>query len=377
MTALLKVLEDSGVTGNSLTIQSTIRDAQGMLRGDPVTDAIVAKTLAKSLNSICAEAEGLPKPVKLADWLAKEMPQRPEVIHGMLRKGDKLTLGGASKSKKTWCAAHMGLCVSAGVHWLGIPTVKAPVLYLNLELPEDSFHSRMGKIADAAGINTTDADFTAWNLRGKQMTIERLATELEGYTNPIGLLIVDPLYKILGDRVENDAGAMAELMGQLEAVATKRNCALVIPAHFSKGNQSEKSSIDRIAGSGVFGRDADAIVSMTEHEEPECLTVESTLRSFRPMDSFVIRWEFPLFQVAHDLDPENLKKRVGRKKTVADDDLIALLGESGLTHTNWKNAADDRLQMKGTTFKDRVRTLLKRGVVQLTTHGSLYTKATR
>ena len=70
-------------------------------------------------------------------------------------------------------------------------------------------------------------------------------------------------------------------------------------AHFSKGNQAGKESIDRVSGSGVFGRDPDSILSLTPHEERDCFTLEATLRIFPPIDPVVLRWAFPLF----DRDP--------------------------------------------------------------------------
>ena len=44
--------------------------------------------------------------------------------------------------------------------------------------------------------------------------------------------------------------------------------AILYAAHFSKGNQAGKDAIDRISGSGVFGRDADTLIILTKHEGP-------------------------------------------------------------------------------------------------------------
>jgi RecA-family ATPase len=41
-------------------------------------------------------------------------------------------------------------------------------------------------------------------------------------------------------------------MNEMEEIAIKTGAAVVFAAHFSKGNQAAKSSIDRISGSGCF-----------------------------------------------------------------------------------------------------------------------------
>jgi len=49
------------------------------------------------------------------------------------------------------------------------------------------------------------------------------------------------------------------------------DAASVFGAHFSKGNQAGKESIDRISGSGVFARDPDTIlvIEVARKAEPK------------------------------------------------------------------------------------------------------------
>ena len=58
----------------------------------------------------------------------------------------------------------------------------------------------------------------------------------------------------------------------------------------------------------MFARDPDSILNFTRHEQPDCFTVETTLRNHPPTEPFVVRWEFPLFIVDSTLDPAKLKK---------------------------------------------------------------------
>lgn len=329
----------------------------------PEKSAFVATTAARSLQNFAAPANGFPKPVKVSEWLRKPMPTRREIIKGLLRRGDKLTLGGSSKSKKTWIASDLAFCVAVGKPWMGFETVKTPVLYLNLELPEDTFHHRLNLIASALSVRLEDADFTAWNLRGTRASIESIDEALKTYRDPLGLVVLDPLYKILGGRVENAAEDVADLLSHLEAITTRHGCALAIPAHFSKGNQSEKEAIDRISGSGVFARDADAILTMTAHEDPDCFTLETTLRAYAPVDPFVIRWHFPLFGRDSQLDPSRLKKKSGRPARIDGTKLLELLGTDGLTFSDWRNSAIQALGISEGSFKAHRQRLVQEGRV--------------
>ena len=101
-------------------------------------------------------------------------------------------------------------------------------------------------------------------------------------------------------------------MNSLERLSVTTGAAVAFAAHYSKGNQSGKEAIDRVSGSGVFGRDPDSILSLTAHQEPDCFTLEATLRNFPPIDPVALRWAFPLFDRDPLLDPTALKKKSGR-----------------------------------------------------------------
>jgi RecA-family ATPase len=108
------------------------------------------------------------------------------------------------------------------------------------------------------------------------------------------VLIIDPIYKLLGLRDENKAGDIASLLNEIEALAVETGAAVAFGAHYSKGTQAGKEVIDRIGGSGVFARDPDSILNFTRHERNDCFTVDATLRNHPPIKPFVARWAYPL-----------------------------------------------------------------------------------
>ena len=75
--------------------------------------------------------------------------------------------------------------------------------------------------------------------------------DLSGYS----LIVIDALYKIIPEgRSENDNEAMGKLMNVLQNIADETGVPIVIVHHTTKGDQSNKSTLDLAAGAGSFGR---------------------------------------------------------------------------------------------------------------------------
>ena len=186
-------------------------------------------------------------------------------------------------------------------------------------------------ICEKKGIKLPNDNLMLWNLRGKAQALEVIAPKfikLMANSN-FSLVILDPIYKTLGNRDENAAGDINSLMNEMEEIALKTGAAVVFAAHFSKGNQASKSSIDRISGSGVFARSPDTILVMTEHEEDGCFAVESTVRNYESPLPFVVEMDFPIFVRHEELDPKKLKGAGGRKKDDLTPYIMGYVNEIG------------------------------------------------
>ena len=279
----------------------------------------------------------LPPIVDAAEFLAHPIIPPPELVWGILHQGSKMVLGGGSKTFKTWTLLDLAVSVAAGEPWLSFKTSKGRVLSLNFEIQTGFYQQRLQTVAREKRITLTSGQIDLWNLRGHSASyrtiipriIERVKTT--GYA----LIILDPIYKLYGNTDENSAGAVAQLLNALESLAVDTGAAIAFGAHYSKGNQASKESIDRISGSGVFARDPDSILNFTRHEEPNAFTVEATLRNFKPIEPFVARWQYPLMRRDEGLDPAKLKQQGGRPKLYTVDKLLALLKGQQLTSRNW------------------------------------------
>ena len=278
---------------------------------------------------------------------------------------------GGSKAFKTWSFLDLGISVAAGVSWWDFETEEGKVLYINFEIHDAFFADRFGSVCEAKGLDeaVVARNFDYLGMRGHAADLEKLVALILQYCaeTEYVLIIIDPMYKCLGDRDENSAGDMASLMNVLDKISEETGCAILYGHHFSKGNQSSKASLDRGSGSGVLGRDPDSIIVMTPHEEEDTFTVEITLRNFPPVDSFVVKREHPLMVRDETLDPSALRRtnNTGRPPGPGDSEVLAMLDERPLTKAEWVRALKDRLDMSKTAAYRHIAELLGEGRVVL------------
>ena len=154
------------------------------------------------------------------------------------------------------------------------------MLYVNLELDRASCLHRFADVYRALGLAPDHLDqIDLWNLRGASCPMDQLAPKLIRRAKNRGYIavVIDPIYKVLtGD--ENAADQMARFCNQFDLVCRALGCAVIYCHHHSKGAQGGKRSMDRASGSGVFARDPDALLDMTELVPTEAirLQVENT-----------------------------------------------------------------------------------------------------
>jgi len=275
------------------------------------------------------ETDDIPLPESYA-VVAQNPPElSKEIIEGILRRGHKLLLGGPSKAGKSYALIALAAAVCGGSEWFGHRCIKGSVLYINLEIDRASFIQRISKVEEKKPF---DRDrLTIWNLRGKIMSLAALSKRLSDITKSkrFDMIILDPIYKVnVGD--ENSARDMTLFCNTIEAIANSSGAAVCFAHHFSKGQQGAKSSIDRASGSGVFGRDPDAIGTLTEletaeHEKKNKYLLEWTLREFITPEPTAWRFEHPI----HIYSPESEDRKAvgsgGRKQEVFAEEIIFVI----------------------------------------------------
>lgn len=248
-------------------------------------------------------------PENLADVWKKRPDLNTQLIEGVLRKNHKMLIAGPSKAGKSFSLIELAICITEGTRWMGhFQCSKGKVLYVNFELDSASCINRFYDVAKALKVNKFSSTIDIWNLRGHVVPLDKLTPALirrakrKGYA----AIIIDPIYKVLTGN-ENNAYAMAQFCNYFDRIALECNCAVIYCHHHSKGDQSWKRSMDRASGSGVFARDVDALLDMTELELPQyrqregitAWRITGTLREFAAFPPVDVWFDYPLHVMEH------------------------------------------------------------------------------
>lgn len=213
------------------------------------------------------ENDNLPDDISLADVWDNMPPIKEELIENVLRVGHKMLVSGPSKAGKSYLLIELAICIAEGRAWLGNKCKQGKVVYLNMELDQAECYQRFKQIYNSLGIPPEHIqNIRIWNLRGFATPMDKLAPLLINRFKEKNYLavIVDPIYKVItGD--ENSATEMSKFCSYFDRCSEALGTAMIYCHHHSKDAGNKYSNaMDRASGSGVFARDPDAILDMTE-----------------------------------------------------------------------------------------------------------------
>jgi len=262
----------------------------------------------------------------IGELLAENLTLPAPVIHGLLRRGETMNVIAPPKTGKSRLVLGLAMSIAAGRPWLGLyGTEVGRVLILDNELRRGLIAFRVPLVAAALGIGMDEIRerVEVESLRGQLRDIRAMASyfgELE--PGRYAAVILDAMYKFLpAGTDENDNGAMADVYNHIDAYAERLDCSFIVVHHTTKGNQSAKSVTDVGAGAGSQARAADTHLVMRPHEQPRAIVLEAAARSWPPAEPIVLRWEFPAWLPAPDLDPRALRSEKPRRSARASADV--------------------------------------------------------
>ena len=269
---------------------------------------------APDAKPVPVEDKSCPLPAFLSvGELVRQFPQlRPAVVSKLLREGEIVNVIAPSKTGKSWLMLDLAVAVATGEKWLGLETVAGEVLILDNELHAETVASRIPRVLEARGIGLGRVAGTLHveSLRGKLRDIHALEPYFRCLEpGRFRLVILDAFYRFLpAGTDENDNGAMAAVYNQLDSYAQMILSAFGCVHHCSKGLQSGKAVVDVGAGAGAMSRAADTHLILRPHQEENAVVLEAVTRSWPPLAPICLRWEYPVWNLAPDLDPAALRK---------------------------------------------------------------------
>ena len=261
------------------------------------------------------------------------------------------------KTGKSWLVGSLAMAVARGEDWIGFRCVKNRVLIIDNELHGETITDRFRTLCGARSLSPEQFqdNLVVESQRGKLRDVNRIMELCESYSafRP-SLVIIDAFYRALPKDVEeNNNGAITQVYNQIDAIANKLGCAIVLVHHTSKGNQAFKSTTDSGAGAGAISRAADTHVVLRRHKEKNCAVFDAVVRSWPGFDRFGIRFGYPLWTRDDAIDVEDIEGVQVKKDPpaeVEDDELVrALVGqvdpENPLSKTNFINQAVRKIRL--------------------------------
>ena len=314
----------------------------GVMRGGKkqfiVEEASGSASWMEWVDWIEAQDDNLPQFDNFASITRPELP--PVVIAGILRKGHTMMLSGPSKAGKSFALMELAVAIASGGSWMGWRCVRGRVLYINMELAQESCINRFFDINERYGIGQAAmSNIQIWNLRGFRLNMHDLTPKLISRlrSDPVDVVILDPIYKVMSGN-ENDMESATRFLSYVDKVCVEIGCSLIFCHHHSKGQQGSKSAMDRASGSGVYARSADALLDMIQldiapsaqsfagmSETATAWRVEPVLREFPEFGPIDVWFDYPLHIVdtsgtLKDCTPDRPHiERVKEKKKEADD----------------------------------------------------------
>lgn len=213
------------------------------------------KELGEILMAEYGEALKNPDPVEVRD--VQKALESWEAIRGMeitvewivdriIPKGSITLLFGKGGIGKTWLALDMARAIAQGVQYLGLTTVKTPVVFVDFENPLAVLNTRTQKLGNGEGVYFWRAN----NPILKAPKLDKKDWELYRQL-PLGALLIFDTLRASQDRDENKSDEMALVMGRLKELRDT-GFTIILLHHTAKNS-------DRVA------KGSTAIVDLADH----------------------------------------------------------------------------------------------------------------
>lgn len=278
--------------------------------------------------------------VPVGELIAHHDRLREPVIEGLLRRGETANIIAAAKVGKSWLGYGLALSIVTGSRWLGKFACSAGrVLLVDYELHPEVLASRIPKVADALSIDV-DAygdSFDVMPLRGQSVDLFDLAKILARIPpGTYSLIILDAFYRAMPKGFsENDNAQMTQLYNTIDAITRRMGAAWINIHHASKGRQTGKAIVDVGSGANAQARAADCHLILRPLKQDNVVLLEAAVRSFSPVEPLALRWEYPLWTPATDIDLTKLDRKTNqgdgqrKKDAAAFQKILATIKQAG------------------------------------------------
>jgi hypothetical protein len=159
-----------------------------------------------------------------------------------LEKGNLVLIDAPPGGKKSLTAMDIAVCVASGHSWLGQPTTKAKVLYIDFENGRRRGKKRLTDAMAGYSIKSDIPLATCFNMKIDLMLPESIGDVMYAieYTQA-ELVVIDTLTRTHRGK-ENESGDMKIVMEQWSGLTRQFGCCILIIHHAGKGGEYRGST---------------------------------------------------------------------------------------------------------------------------------------
>jgi hypothetical protein len=283
------------------------RDEMGQIYKEVTKADVHVKNRSKGLTSakeVDPEAQKLKEQlwaIPFDKFVSKKMEQPTWLVEGIWQKGTYGMIAGEPKTYKSVQATDLALSVASGRPFLNYFPVRTigNVLYVQEENGESTVQDRVNKIASSKGLLVDGSlppsvPIYFSNNYGVNLTDNDSRTLLEKtiqQINPV-LLVLDPLYMMLGDADENSAKEVGSVLRWLTYIRNQYGCTIVVCHHYNKSSSNSGArGGQRVRGSSAFHGWVESALYVKVTQELYTVDVEREFRAFQKMPNYKVKIE--------------------------------------------------------------------------------------
>ena len=222
------------------------------------------------------------------------------IIENFLNRKEFMLLHATAKTGKSMLALNIGLAVATGSDFLGMPTTKSKVLYLQTEIANVSLKDRIETMLHGQEFQTYEDASLNLEISNDRIRID----EIEGIellksnlkTRCPTLLIIDPLYD-LHRKNEDNATDMAPILSDIREIARSCDCAIILIHHQGKkGEGFSNNPGHSCRGSSAFADVPDSSISLTKDKNG--FSLKGIFRNKEPIEDLRLKQTDLIFNLA-------------------------------------------------------------------------------
>ncbi len=309
----------------------------------------------------------VPEAVVGSDWLAQpDEPERP-VIQELIDCGDRVSVVGQSKARKSFYAMQLALAIATGICLLGVPTVRHRVLLINGEIRPGPYKKRLRRMIAKLAIAPAGLDWLhVVNATEHPDSLSFDWIRAQAKKHGAQVVVLDPFYLMVGD--ESDQIEVKQAIREIKRFAAD-DMTLVMVFHAAKGRIGDRQVIDRISGSGIFARDASTMISLCEHaSEADAVVVTPVTRNHPPKEPRTVRFEDGAF-VQTEIAAVEKNSQTKPKRVITDDEIRACFSEKERDYSDTIFTIKTRLGIGDNRAKEILGRAVSDGQVQASKEG--------